>query len=364
MKFPNRIRAVRNHKGYSREELANLVGITRQSIGLIESGSVCPSTVIALRLSRVLGPSVDQLFWEKETTIQAKFATNGIENMDGPIRAYMGCIRGQIVARPAHIGAVESIAIPVQGVARSLSKRHELTEFNLLQSLDSISKMAFVSGCDLGLGLLANYAQKVSHSYQGVWFNAPNHKALKELEDGITHIAAVHYPADAQHHRVKELSFAYHQYHFAKAELGWILPKGNPKGFRNASDLSNPHFRIINRELGAGARELLDRESDRFGVDTDSITGYTSIAKGHLAVAEAIVNGLADVGIGHSGAAAMFGLTFIPVQAEYCTLIVPKQHLHLEAVQVLLEALHSGVFHTELACFGPYDVAKTGTTIS
>lgn len=43
-------------------ELAERTGITRKSINAIESGQMVPSTILALKLSRTLGLTVEELF--------------------------------------------------------------------------------------------------------------------------------------------------------------------------------------------------------------------------------------------------------------------------------------------------------------
>lgn len=43
-------------------ELAERAGVTRKSINAIEAGSMVPSTVLALKLARVLGVAVEDLF--------------------------------------------------------------------------------------------------------------------------------------------------------------------------------------------------------------------------------------------------------------------------------------------------------------
>ena len=45
----------REDKGFTQEELAAKIGITRQHIGLIENGVVAPSVEVAKKLAAVLG---------------------------------------------------------------------------------------------------------------------------------------------------------------------------------------------------------------------------------------------------------------------------------------------------------------------
>ena len=47
----------------SQQDLANLAGVTRQTISGVESGQYAPSTTIALRLAKALGCQVEDLFW-------------------------------------------------------------------------------------------------------------------------------------------------------------------------------------------------------------------------------------------------------------------------------------------------------------
>jgi DNA-binding XRE family transcriptional regulator len=58
----NRVRALREAAGLSQGELANRAGITRQAVSAIESGGYVPNTAVALRLSRALGCTVEDLF--------------------------------------------------------------------------------------------------------------------------------------------------------------------------------------------------------------------------------------------------------------------------------------------------------------
>jgi len=47
-------------------QLAEAVGVTRQTIGLIEAGKYNPSLSLCQSICRCLGKTLDQLFWEEE----------------------------------------------------------------------------------------------------------------------------------------------------------------------------------------------------------------------------------------------------------------------------------------------------------
>ena len=50
----------------SQTELARKAGVTRQTIGLIESGEFNPSIKLCISICRALGVTLNDLFWEEE----------------------------------------------------------------------------------------------------------------------------------------------------------------------------------------------------------------------------------------------------------------------------------------------------------
>ena len=49
----------------SQEELAEKVGVTRQTIGMIEAGKYNPTLNLCVAICKVLGKTLDDLFWEE-----------------------------------------------------------------------------------------------------------------------------------------------------------------------------------------------------------------------------------------------------------------------------------------------------------
>jgi DNA-binding XRE family transcriptional regulator len=58
----NQIEQIRNARGLSRQELADLVGVHYQTIGYLERGEYSPSLVLALRIAKALKMEVSELF--------------------------------------------------------------------------------------------------------------------------------------------------------------------------------------------------------------------------------------------------------------------------------------------------------------
>lgn len=61
-----RIKAARAALDLSQEDLANLVGVTRQTIGMIEAGKFNPSINLCKDICKALHKTLDDLFWDEE----------------------------------------------------------------------------------------------------------------------------------------------------------------------------------------------------------------------------------------------------------------------------------------------------------
>jgi putative transcriptional regulator len=58
----NRVKELRSAQGWTQEQLAQAVGVSRQSINSIERNRYVPSLELALMFARVFGISTDQIF--------------------------------------------------------------------------------------------------------------------------------------------------------------------------------------------------------------------------------------------------------------------------------------------------------------
>ncbi len=61
-----RMKAARVSCDLSQEDLAARVGVTRQTIGMIEAGRFNPSLALCVAICRALGKTLNDLFWEEE----------------------------------------------------------------------------------------------------------------------------------------------------------------------------------------------------------------------------------------------------------------------------------------------------------
>ena len=60
-----RLRQARKAAGLSQAQLASIVGVTRQTVCCIESGSYNPTLNLCLSICKALGKTLDELFWEE-----------------------------------------------------------------------------------------------------------------------------------------------------------------------------------------------------------------------------------------------------------------------------------------------------------
>jgi putative transcriptional regulator len=61
-RLENRLKVARAERGLSQGELAQIAGVTRQTISSIETGQYLPSALLAFVLADRLGKRVDELF--------------------------------------------------------------------------------------------------------------------------------------------------------------------------------------------------------------------------------------------------------------------------------------------------------------
>jgi len=58
----NTIKVQRAIRNLTQADLAEMAGVTRKSVNAIETGRMVPSVVLALKVARALGVSIDSLF--------------------------------------------------------------------------------------------------------------------------------------------------------------------------------------------------------------------------------------------------------------------------------------------------------------
>lgn len=60
-----RIKAARAAKDMTQKDLADAVGVARQTMNAIEKGDYNPSINLCIAICKILGKTLDELFWEE-----------------------------------------------------------------------------------------------------------------------------------------------------------------------------------------------------------------------------------------------------------------------------------------------------------
>jgi putative transcriptional regulator len=60
-----KLKMARAEKDMTQEELADAIGVTRQTISLIEAGKYNPTLNLCVAICKTLGKTLDDLFWEE-----------------------------------------------------------------------------------------------------------------------------------------------------------------------------------------------------------------------------------------------------------------------------------------------------------
>ena len=60
-----KLKSARAALDLSQEDLAQIVGVTRQTIGMIEAGKYNPTLNLCIAICKALNKTLDELFWEE-----------------------------------------------------------------------------------------------------------------------------------------------------------------------------------------------------------------------------------------------------------------------------------------------------------
>ncbi|QWE05114.1 substrate-binding domain-containing protein [Polynucleobacter sp. JS-JIR-II-50] len=195
-----------------------------------------------------------------------------------------------------------------------------LKEIKKIQKSESL-RWKFFSSSD-------SVIQKAASEVSGVDLKiAGSGESLERLLNNEAHIAGYHVSdqksSKAIYQRLTKNDIEI--YPVMKRTQGLIVKKGNPLNIRSIEDLVGKKVRFINRQIGSGTRLLLDTLLMEEGVDPAEINGYLAEEFTHSAVANAILAGKADVGLGVKNIALENGLGFVPLKDEIFFIAMNKE---------------------------------------
>lgn len=359
-----RLQEVRKTRGLAATELAQQVGISRQTIYAIEDGSYVPNTATALRLAHALETRVEELFSLEEPTGSA----------DRPIRAELltNAHKEEQLVRLCRVGerllAVPSPSLPdylppSDGIVQRRSGNTVWVK--PFGKLLNNRKSLLLAGCDPALSVLAEML--ASSGVEVISVPCSSQNALQWLKRGRVHIAGSHLLDHATgEYNVPFIQRAFPQgsvrvVTFAVWEEGIVVQRSNPKNIASLADLSRKGVKIVNREKGSGSRDLLDAGLRAAGIATGNVKGYGNVAHGHLPAAYVVATKNADCCIATQSAARRFGLDFVPLVSERFDLTFSQASLELSAAKMLLETLNHAALRRKLQLMAGYETQQTGT---
>ena len=261
----NQLGAVRRGCGIGAAELAKRVGVSRQTIYAIEAGSFVPNTEVALRLAHELEVTVDALFTiEAEERFPWKPIKSEVLSASAPAagQGVQICRVGdRLVSVP--VNAAPYFLPEADGIIAKLGRKPGTAGVVLFSPEQGSLKRLVLAGCDPATGLLARMVEREA-GVEVVSAAASSRLALTWLREGKVHVAGSHLKDDETgefnlpilQRDYPDEDFAVVT--FARWEEGYVTSAGNPEGIRTAADLARPRIRLVNRELGAGSRALLD----------------------------------------------------------------------------------------------------------
>ncbi|MCM3443450.1 helix-turn-helix transcriptional regulator [Metabacillus halosaccharovorans] len=249
---------------------------------------------------------------------------------------------------------------PAETLPPSTSRKNQVN--------DTRTRNLLISGQDMVLDILGKHLEgkgnyKALRSYEG------SLNSLLAMYKGECDIVSLHmFDGDTNEYNVpyvKKILIGY-QYtiiNLISRKAGFMVQKGNPLNITNWPDLNKNNIRLINREIGSGARILLEEQLRIHHLSSSDIEGYDRIETSHLSVASSISSGEADVGVGTEKAAKIVGLDFIPLITERYDLVMINNKENNEILNILSDVLNSASFKKEIQALGDYDISQTGQII-
>jgi molybdate-binding protein/DNA-binding XRE family transcriptional regulator len=370
MEVRNNLAQWRAKRGLGAAQLATEAGISRPTVYAIEAGTYLPNTSVSLKLARILGTTVEEIFQlEPEghgSVASAEAIVLGdVESMPPGHPLRLCAVNKHLVAVPPEPGgwglpSTDAVLIaPIRGGKRSANAKIQILG-NSWENPDRI----LIAGCDPSASILANTLQRQGCELVIAYENSS--RSLELLHEGTVHVAGTHLMEKATgkadllpitkmfaRNSVAVISYAIWQ-------EGLVVAQGNPKKISSIADLARKDVQITNREPGAGCRHLLDDLLQKHGIASHQVKGYERITLGQLPAARLVQSGEVDCCISTQAGARVLGLGFIPLAQKPYHLVIRRTHLDLPPVQVLIETLGRASFRREVeACIG-YDMRTAG----
>ena len=366
----NCLRQARQQAGLSQGELADRAGVARQTVGGIESRQYGPSLAVAFRLAVALGKKIEDIFQMPDIIPDEVHATwsgmGQFPEVGEKIQLARLTTDGKYTAFPANR---DSLQIEANATVVGMGSSKERLLARILEPEDLAAPAVLLAGCSPALALLK---QRLNNRYRDVsicWINTNSMASLQALAKGLIHGAGVHiYDEETGEYNLpivkRVLQHTPHMVvNLCYGEQGFVVGRGNPKGISGFGDLCRQDVRIVNRELGAETRRLLDSGLKQNSLLPSQVAGYNFQVQTHQEVVQTVALGGADCGISLRPLARLYKLDFIPLTRERYDLVFLLEDLEKPGVQAILDCLQKHNFLLALEASG-YDPESTGKVLT
>jgi putative molybdopterin biosynthesis protein len=355
----SRLRLARQARGFSQQQLAGMAGVSRQAVSAVEAGLSDPSLRVAMALCRALGLSVEELFGPAvpEPVVPVRpLAPLG----EAGSRVSLALVGDSFVALPLSGATVTRAGFTPAG-GRTAGPGE-------VSPLGPSRPTLVIAGCDPALPLLEQPLSLLDPPISFAWWPCASQEALSLAADGLVHVAGAHLRGRSGDYNTgparESLPDGGEVIGFCSWREGLVLRPDVADRVSGVEEAAAAGLRLVNREPGAEARRVLDRELASRGIVGSDLPGYHSAATGHLEVAAAIAAGVADVGVASEPAALAYGLAFVPLAAERFDLVVPASLVGSREVQGLLRALSSQWLLDQLGSIPGYALSHCGERVA
>src|SRR5262245_10931682 len=326
-RLDNRVKALRQARGWTQDELARAAGLSRTGVSAIEAARLVPSVAAALGLARALGCQVEDLFGDAPASSRAEFAWLPAVF---PCRYWAANVAGRTLLYPVESGQCGDLLH--DGVAQHAG--------DLPVGQDIAKRTLVLASCDPAAGFLAAIYGRHG-GFRLLAFTRASSEALALVEQGLVHVAGVHFAAaedkggNAAAIASRGAACDMDVLHVAEWEEGLACQPGT--GLRSAAAAARSKLRWVGRARGAGARRCQD---ELLG----SRRSPKHIAGDHRGVVEAIRGGWADVGVCLRLASEEGRLAFLPVGEESYDLCFRQDQAADPRIAALVRTIRSAEY--------------------
>lgn len=345
--FPNRLKSLRQERGWSQADLAQQAGISRPAVSSIENNRLVPSVAAALALAQALRCTVEELFGPPVDATDARpaWAWPAEPAVQDVFRYWQAKVGKRTLLYPVEMtpaGVLEHDGICNAGVLQTRSRY--ATEQTLV-----------IACCDPAASLLSAEIQRLT-GFRVIILPRSSQQAIALLGAGLVHAAGIHFatsgsPDDNRKAVRERIDGSFSLLRVARWEDGLAVSRS--AAVHTVREALATKLRWIGRQAGSGARQCQDEIlEDR--------PAPKHLARDHRGVAETIRSGLAEAGICLRLTSDEAGLRFISIREEIYELCFSNEFEDDPRIRALKNAVRGTAYPKLVAELPGYSANECG----